>query len=220
MSHEYGIGEYEVEVCGSWVGQSSGDSRTPYVEIAFNGEYGVISVRKYLTEKAYPYTEKDLVTLGWTPREHGYEFEELHQIEDDDGRVTKPSAILGARCRIKTKQEAWTNEKGEERVSVKIQFINPIGPRRQELPADERTKLLAGLRKNAIAWSGKPPAKPAPKPDDRKARTQKAAQEGAARAGSRSQRLQGVTGGDDGPPEPAEIPEDPPGDDWDSNPRF
>lgn len=223
--NEYGIGKYDVEVAAAYLGKSRGKG-TPQLEIVFEGELGQISAYRYFTEGGWQYFEKELIALGWDPAKNGYEFDALNtEVDEVTGQVLRDSCLKGARCQIVTKQETYTDEKsGEEKVSLKVQFINSIGRKREEMPVDEKKPFLTALRKNAIAWSGKPPSKPAAKPPakpaDRKERVQDATMAGIARA-AKSQRLQGVTGPnpEEEPPEPASIPEDPPGDDWGSG-RF
>lgn len=220
---EYGIGKYEVTVTEAYLGKSK-TKGTPQLEIVFDGELGTISAFRYFTEGGWQYFEKELIALGWDPAANGYDFDLLHTEKDENGAIVKESALKGARCQIVTKQESYRDaETGEEKVSLKVQFINSLGRKREELPDEERTPFLKALKKSAIQWSGKPPSKPAaqaPKPAaDRTERTKQAAKEGAARAGSRSQRLQGVTGG--APPETVPEEEPPPSDeDWGDEGRF
>lgn len=205
MSHEYGIGKYKVEIVGVHVGKS-GKKGTPQIEFVFAGELGHISGYRYITEGTWPYLEKELIGLGWNPQENGYEFEKLE------------TALVGVKCEIVTKQESYRDpETGEDKVSLKVQFINGPGRVREEMPEEERKPFLAALRKSVIGFSGKPPKKADPKAEH-KARVEQATKDGIAN--QRGKQKPAAAADPDEPPEPASVPVEEPVDDWGPGGRF
>lgn len=120
------------------------------IVISFRNEEGdTIDAYLSLTDAAYPYTEKKLISLGWDPTEHDYNFSLLNT-----GNL---SPLAGVETEITVKEEVFENK-----TSLKVDWI---GPREQiQMPEDETTAFVAQLRQRLIASRGapKPPAAGSP----------------------------------------------------------
>ena len=71
------------------------------------------TITRYLscTEKAWPYTEENLRSIGWDAEQNGFAFEALNE---------DPSPVVGNECSIVIREETYN---GKTRLAV--QFINP-----------------------------------------------------------------------------------------------
>jgi len=128
------LNNYDVLVKGTKVGESAGG--TPCIEIEFvtlDGS-GTIMAWKYLTEKAWPYTEENLKDLGWDAAERGYNFEELNT--DDQ------SPLAGVACRIAVEQEEY-----QGKTKHRVKFINRAGSGRATLDDTQVSGTLDAFRK-------------------------------------------------------------------------
>ena len=186
MAERLAPGTYDVVVDGSWCGKINNERQTPYIDIRFieeeTGNY--CYARQFLSEKAWPHTEKALKILGWDPAERDYRFSEIDQVHDDDGAVVDPSALNGAEATIVVEEDSYEAD-GETRVTTKVKWINQRGgaPRRRELPAGERADFLKGLRKQVMSQGAAAPKRERAKPpaNDRSERLRQAAADGANR---------------------------------------
>jgi hypothetical protein len=91
-----------------------------------------ITAYLYTSEKAWPYTEKKLQTLGWDPLQNGFRFEELN---------TEPSPIAGKAVQIVVADEEY-----DGKLRSKVQFINPPGGGVERLAPEEAKSVAARLR--------------------------------------------------------------------------
>lgn len=112
------------------------------IVISFRNEDGdTIDAYLSLTDAAYPWTEKKLITLGWDPVEHDYNFSLLNT-----GNL---SPLAGVETEITVKEEVFENK-----TNLKVDWI---GPREQvQMPEDESTAFVAELRQRLIASRGAP----------------------------------------------------------------
>lgn len=112
------------------------------IVISFRNEEGeTIDAYLSLTDAAYPWTEKKLITLGWDPKEYDYDFSLLNT-----GNL---SPLAGVETEITVKEEVFENK-----TNLKVDWI---GPREQvQMPEDESTAFVAELRQRLIASRGAP----------------------------------------------------------------
>lgn len=114
---------------------------TPQVQIAFETDDGdAISAFRPCTEAAWEYTEQDLITCGWTPSEHDYEFDQLD---------AEPSPCKDTRVQLVLIEEEY-----EGRVRIKVGFINAPGGMRDPLEPEAAKALSDKIR--SMVGVGKP----------------------------------------------------------------
>lgn len=95
-----------------------------------------ITAYRSLSDRAAPYTAKDMQTLGWQP--------------GDD-----VSKALGAQCRLTIVHEEY-----EGKVSAKVKWINPVNfakPAAADKAASAMARLAAAAKANAATLPPEPP---------------------------------------------------------------
>ena len=113
---------------------------------------GIVTIRKdwYLTENTLDYVLRDLALLGWTGKD-------VSELDKENGGK---HSFHGVVVNISTKEETWTNDKGEERKGIKVEYINdpsfaPLKP----METKELKTLLGGKISGKIAaYRAKNPA--------------------------------------------------------------
>jgi hypothetical protein len=129
-----------VVVLGSVLSKSS--QGNGQVVVSFRNEDGdTIDAYLSLSDAAYPWTEKKLISLGWDPKDYDYNFSLLN--------VGNLSPLAGVETEITVKEEVY-----REKTTLKVDWI---GPREQiQMPEDETTAFVAALRQRLIASRGTP----------------------------------------------------------------
>lgn len=114
---------------------ASKEKKTQQIVVGFENADGE-HITAYLacTEKAWPYTEEKLRTLGWDPMQRGYRFEELND---------EPSPIKDAEAEIVVEVEEYNGKPNN-----RVKYINPPGGGRVErMEATEAVSFADQLRK-------------------------------------------------------------------------
>ena len=142
-------GKHDVEVVATALSEEAGKADTILVQ--FVDEHGDgITAYLFCSEKAWPYTEEKLQTLGWDAMARGYRFEELN----DD-----PSPLLGHKAQIVVEAETF-----EGKTRSKVRFINRAGGHIERMAPSEANTFAKRLRdrilKGTVTSTNTAPTKP------------------------------------------------------------
>jgi hypothetical protein len=142
-----GAGRHDVKVIRSALAET-GEEKTPQISVQFEDINGnTITAYLFLTDKAWPYTEEKLTTLGWEPIKRGYRFEELN---------LDPSPIVGSYVEIVNDEETYNGK-----TRVKVKYINPTGGRIERMEPAQAMAFADKLRQRIL--KGAPAPAPAAK---------------------------------------------------------
>lgn len=134
------IGRHDAKVIRTGLTDDS-DNKTPSVVVQFENAAGdTISAYLFLSDRAWPFTQEKLETLGWDAVKQGYRFEEFN----DD-----PSPVVGKFAEIVVDEETY-----EGKTRNKIKFINPIGGRIERMEPQKAQAFASRLRSRLLNASG------------------------------------------------------------------
>ena len=126
--------------------------------ITFETTQGKLTVYKYFTDAAMPYTEADLRTLGWDPQENGWRVDDLLESQE----------IVGNVCNLVCGYEDYNGKQ-----TLKVKFINDVnggGGMNEKLSPDDAKAFTNSLRQQlGVTGGAKRKAAPKAKPPARAA---------------------------------------------------
>lgn len=137
------------------MGEPENDGDMPHIGIVFDYEgeerKGRITHYRYFSDKALPYTEADLVTLGWDPTRNGWAIDDL---------VGENQPLAGAECSLVLRMEEYH---GKSRLKVKFVNARGGGGVKNKASAQSAVAFAALLRKKVGMSAPAGAKRPAPK---------------------------------------------------------